>query len=158
MHNNKIRFLFPLVSNRRSTPEHTWTNLKTDSHLWDHMCHWPPASVPILMFSLLTHRNLNLWQKVSTGRQTGETLRSPPTCVPLPAVAGQTEGLWVVVAGRSEESSTALNVWTKTWLTGLSGDRVTIVTLHTPASNIRIGKKGLNVAANFTTPCVSKGY
>lgn len=56
------------------------------------------------------------------------------TCVPLPAVTAQTEGLWVVMAGSGEESSTALNVRTQAGLTGLSGDRVTMVTLHTPAS------------------------
>lgn len=60
------------------------------------------------------------------------------TCVSLLAVTGQTEGLWVVVAGRSVELSAAHNVWTQAGLTGLSGGRVAIVTLLTPASATQV--------------------
>lgn len=56
------------------------------------------------------------------------------TCVPLLALTDEPEGLWVMLTGSGEESSTAQNIWTQTWLTGLSGDWVTIVTLNTPAS------------------------
>lgn len=53
----------------------------------------------------------------------------------LLAVTGQTEGLWVILAGSGEESAAALNVRTQTGLARLSvASRVAIVTFHTPES------------------------
>lgn len=50
----------------------------------------------------------------------------------LPAGAGQTEGLRVMVTRGGKEASAALNVWAKAGLTGLPGNGVAIVTLLTP--------------------------
>lgn len=57
------------------------------------------------------------------------------TRVSIQAVAGQTAGFWVLAAGAGEEPLAGLDVRTHTGLTGLPGDWVAIVTLHTPGSS-----------------------
>lgn len=57
---------------------------------------------------------------VQRDRYKCETQTAAHTCMSLPAGTGQTEGLWVVLAGSGEKSSAALNVWTQAGLAGLS--------------------------------------
>lgn len=64
--------------------------------------------------------------------------------MPLPADAGQAERLWVIMAGSGEEPSTVQNIRTQAGLAGLSGDWVTIVTLHTPASATQVCNENRN--------------
>ena len=73
-----------------------------------------------------------------THTHTLHTHTHTPTFVSRQAVAGQTSGLRVLGTGAGKVSPTGLSVGTQTRLTGFPGNRVTIVTLHTPETFIYI--------------------